>query len=159
MWISPVYMIYQDRIRLSAVNVHGGKERLNRKKGAFCLFVFVSPLSYLSFEQPSMMGHWLDTLRKHEAAHRKDNKCEEEGCGKGFGTLNDLERHRKTVHSKDPRCGPTERYKCFGKTCRQSDKLWPRLDNFRAHLRRKHGNEDEKSLLDLYNTHSPAILY
>ncbi|OKL56775.1 hypothetical protein UA08_07817 [Talaromyces atroroseus] len=85
--------------------------------------------------------------RKHDARHAKAHRCEEDGCDAGFGTKNDLERHRKAVHSKSPRCGPTDRYKCFGRNCQHPDKVWPRLDNFKAHLDRKHADESQQALI------------
>lgn len=90
--------------------------------------------------------------RKHDARHRKDHRCGEDGCEARFGTRNDLERHRKSVHSKCPQCGPKETYKCFGRNCGHPEKVWPRLDNFKAHLRHKHSEEDEEQLLSQYMT-------
>ncbi|KAE8550323.1 hypothetical protein EYB25_006549 [Talaromyces marneffei] len=85
--------------------------------------------------------------RKHDARHRKAHKCEEDGCESRFGNKNDLERHRKSVHNKCPECGPKETYKCFGRNCGHPEKVWPRLDNFKAHLRLKHYEENETDLL------------
>ncbi|KAJ6145251.1 hypothetical protein N7470_009146 [Penicillium chermesinum] len=91
--------------------------------------------------------------RKHEARHDKQYKCNEPGCTRkeGFGTANDLERHRKCVHGKAPERGPSVMYKCFGKDCPRAEKQWPRLDNFKQHLNRMHKNEDQKELLDRSN--------
>lgn len=91
-----------------------------------------------------------DSFRKHLARHRKDHVCKEDDCDKRFGTLNDLERHRKSVHNKCPLFGPKEKYKCFGRNCRHPEKEWPRLDNFRAHLRRQHSDENEEDLVSQY---------
>ncbi|CRG92180.1 Zinc finger protein 865 [Talaromyces islandicus] len=93
------------------------------------------------------VGNTPSEKRKHDARHRKAHKCEI--CNASFGTQNDLERHRKARHQKNPRCGPSERFKCFGRGCTNPDKLWPRRDNFKAHIQRKHKYQDEKELMRL----------
>ncbi|KAL4969250.1 putative C2H2 finger domain protein [Aspergillus stella-maris] len=87
--------------------------------------------------------------RKHEARHKKLFKCDEPNCTRkeGFGTINDLARHKKCVHKKEPERGPKVLYMCFGQNCPRSNKKWPRLDNFRQHLARMHSNEDLEELL------------
>ncbi|KAL2824518.1 hypothetical protein BDW59DRAFT_162405 [Aspergillus cavernicola] len=87
--------------------------------------------------------------RKHEARHKKLFKCDEPNCTRkeGFGTINDLARHKKCVHKKEPERGPKVLYMCFGHNCPRSNKKWPRLDNFRQHLARMHNNEDLDELL------------
>jgi hypothetical protein len=87
--------------------------------------------------------------RKHEARHKKQFICDEPNCQRkeGFGTKNDLERHKKCVHHKIPDRGPKKKYKCFGDHCVRQHKLWPRLDNFRQHLGRIHSSEDPGILL------------
>ncbi|KAN0086814.1 hypothetical protein V8E54_000502 [Elaphomyces granulatus] len=87
--------------------------------------------------------------RKHEARHKKQFKCDEPNCTRkdGFGTINDLERHKKCVHHKVPDRGPKKKYMCFGENCPRENKLWPRLDNFRQHLIRIHSTEDQDLLL------------
>ncbi|KAJ2902697.1 hypothetical protein MKZ38_000207 [Zalerion maritima] len=73
-------------------------------------------------------------LNKHFQRHTKPHKCSVSGCtSKGFGTTNDLDRHRRTVHNADG-----VRYRCNLEGCRDKDKLWPRPDNFKAHLERAH---------------------
>ncbi|KAI9044605.1 putative C2H2 finger domain protein [Aspergillus affinis] len=96
--------------------------------------------------------------RKHEARHRKLFKCDEPYCPRkeGFGTINDLARHKKCVHKQDPERGPKMLFMCFGHNCPRKDKRWPRLDNFRQHLTRMHHDEDIDDLLkrshDWYET-------
>ncbi|KAL4977818.1 hypothetical protein BDW66DRAFT_29907 [Aspergillus desertorum] len=87
--------------------------------------------------------------RKHEARHKKLFKCDIPHCTRkeGFGTINDLARHKKCVHKKEPERGPKVLYMCFGQNCPRSSKKWPRLDNFRQHLARMHNNEDCDELL------------
>ncbi|KAF3398248.1 hypothetical protein F1880_005637 [Penicillium rolfsii] len=87
--------------------------------------------------------------RKHEARHRKLFKCDEPNCPRkeGFGTINDLARHKKCVHNKEPERGPKMMYLCFGNNCPRPSKRWPRLDNFKQHLGRMHHGEDPDALL------------
>ncbi|EAW20079.1 putative C2H2 finger domain protein [Aspergillus fischeri NRRL 181] len=87
--------------------------------------------------------------RKHEARHRKLYKCDQPNCSRkqGFGTINDLARHKKCVHKQEPERGPKILYLCFGRNCPRRQKRWPRLDNFRQHLLRMHGDEDADDLL------------
>lgn len=87
--------------------------------------------------------------RKHEARHRKLFKCDEPNCPRkeGFGTINDLARHKKCVHNKEPERGPKMMYMCFGTNCPRPNKRWPRLDNFKQHLNRMHHDEDGEVLL------------
>ncbi|EPS26002.1 hypothetical protein PDE_00938 [Penicillium oxalicum 114-2] len=87
--------------------------------------------------------------RKHEARHRKLFKCDEPNCPRkeGFGTINDLARHKKCVHNKEPERGPKMMYLCFGQNCPRPNKMWPRQDNFKQHLSRMHHGEDADALL------------
>ncbi|KAL3252730.1 hypothetical protein ABHI18_009921 [Aspergillus niger] len=87
--------------------------------------------------------------RKHEARHKKLFKCDEPNCTRkeGFGTINDLARHKKCVHKQEPERGPKVLYMCFGHNCPRRNKKWPRLDNFRQHLARMHSDEDVDELL------------
>ncbi|EAW15108.1 putative C2H2 finger domain protein [Aspergillus clavatus NRRL 1] len=87
--------------------------------------------------------------RKHEARHRKMFRCDEPNCSRkeGFGTINDLARHKKCVHKQEPERGPKILYMCFGHNCPRRQKRWPRLDNFRQHLSRMHKDEDADGLL------------
>jgi hypothetical protein len=65
----------------------------------------------------------------------------------GFPNINDLERHQKSVHHMSPKHGKSKDYKCFGDGCPRHDKVWPRLDNFKQHLKKVHKNENIDSLL------------
>ncbi|KAF2729087.1 hypothetical protein EJ04DRAFT_589820 [Polyplosphaeria fusca] len=85
--------------------------------------------------------------KKHLLKHHKPFKCNQVNCrraGKGFTTINDLNRHKKSVH----RIGATQNsYQCASETCRNKEKIWPRLDNFKQHISRMHRDEDESELI------------
>lgn len=106
---------------------------------------------YIKCDHPNCKwsGRCPSDKRKHEARHKKLFKCDEPNCARreGFGTINDLARHKKCVHKKEPMRGPKVIYMCFGQNCTRKDKMWPRLDNFKQHLTRMHGNEDAAELL------------
>ncbi|KAJ5903783.1 Zinc finger C2H2 [Penicillium tannophilum] len=97
----------------------------------------------------SWFGKCPSDKRKHEARHRKLFRCDEPNCPRkeGFGTINDLARHKKCVHNKEPERGPKMMYLCYGKNCPRPNKRWPRLDNFKQHLSRMHAEEDGEKLL------------
>ncbi|GKT50357.1 uncharacterized protein ColSpa_10538 [Colletotrichum spaethianum] len=75
---------------------------------------------------------------KHNQRHRKAYRCDVAGCSRkeGFGTLNDLDRHKGSVHPDVFNAGP--RFRCRIGQCQNKDKIWPRADNFRQHLKRVH---------------------
>jgi cytochrome c556 len=79
--------------------------------------------------------------------HNKPFKCDIPNCrrgGRGFTTVNDLQRHKKSVH----RINATENsFQCASETCRSKEKIWPRLDNFKQHIHRMHKDEDEGDLI------------
>ena len=90
---------------------------------------------------------------KHDAWHKKEHICHVKDCprkGKGFTTVNDLERHQKTVHRIQPdrQRGKNREYKCFAPGCPKNDKEWPRLDNFKQHLIRMHTGKEDPDKLD-----------
>ncbi|PQE33012.1 C2H2 type zinc finger domain protein [Rutstroemia sp. NJR-2017a WRK4] len=81
-------------------------------------------------------------LKKHQLRHTKPFTCTIAGCSRegGFSTPNDLERHVKSKHPSATlsRAEPTKKYRCNVSGCKSKDKAWPRLDNFRSHLKRVH---------------------
>lgn len=80
-------------------------------------------------------------LKKHDLRHTKPFTCEFPGCSRteGFSTTNDLERHVKSKHpSAVQGTESTKRFRCLVQGCKSKDKSWPRLDNFRSHLKRIH---------------------
>ena len=87
--------------------------------------------------------------RKHTARHRREHVCHQPGCARaqGFATVNDLERHQKTVHGVEPSHGQSRMYKCFSTNCKQWEKEWPRMDNFKQHLIRMHKSESTEDLI------------
>ncbi|KAM3075183.1 hypothetical protein ACMFMF_005862 [Clarireedia jacksonii] len=88
-------------------------------------------------------------LKKHELRHTKPFTCTVAGCTRdmGFSTTNDLERHVKSKHPSAAlsRAEPTKKYHCHTSGCKSKDKAWPRLDNFRSHLKRVHKITNETS--------------
>lgn len=82
-------------------------------------------------------------LNKHKQRHDKPFHCDVPGCSRklGFGTSNDLARHKQCVHNA---VGP--KFRCPIGPCLSKRKDWPRADNFRQHLKRVHNhiaNSDE----------------
>ena len=89
----------------------------------------------------------------HFATVNKPFKCDEPSCthDRGFATQTDLKRHRRGVHGiYDDGHSEQIFYRCQGKDCKDADKMWPRRDNFRGHLSRKHADEDIEELTDRY---------
>lgn len=89
--------------------------------------------------------------RKHKLRHERPFRCEVPNCKRaksgGFTTINDLDRHKKSVH----RIGlTTKSYQCASENCRNKEKIWPRLDNFKQHVERMHKDEDELDLIKRY---------
>ncbi|KAH9900144.1 hypothetical protein F4778DRAFT_158908 [Xylariomycetidae sp. FL2044] len=80
-------------------------------------------------------------LKKHQQRHTKPHKCDVPGCTRteGFSTVNDLDRHKRSVHPDIDAAGNL--FMCPHGTCGNKDKKWPRADNFKAHLRRVHRRE------------------
>ncbi|RWA07760.1 hypothetical protein EKO27_g7355, partial [Xylaria grammica] len=80
--------------------------------------------------------------KKHDQRHKKPFKCDVQECPRrleGFSTTNDLDRHKRSVHPGSQTSG--HRYVCPIGPCKSKDKIWPRADNFKAHLKRVHSKE------------------
>lgn len=59
----------------------------------------------------------------------------------GFSTTNDLDRHMRSKHQSGALATtPAKLYRCLVAGCKSSEKVWPRGDNFRSHLKRVHGH-------------------
>jgi hypothetical protein len=87
--------------------------------------------------------------------HEKNFYCDFQNCkraAEGFGTVNDLNRHKKSVHKLSSHGAMTKSFRCKAKGCEKIDKEWPRLDNFKQHVIRVHKDEhggDEKAIQDI----------
>ncbi|OTA96365.1 hypothetical protein M434DRAFT_116536 [Hypoxylon sp. CO27-5] len=77
-------------------------------------------------------------FKKHKQRHEKPFKCSVKNCTRrdGFSTPNDLARHIRSLHPDENANG--NRYRCPIGACNNKDKIWPRADNFRAHMKRVH---------------------
>ena len=75
--------------------------------------------------------------------------CDVRGCdnSKGFTSSNDLDRHKKSVHNIALPHGRDKSFQCQAANCRKSDKIWPRLDNFKNHCKNCHREEDLEELV------------
>ena len=86
----------------------------------------------------------LTSFSKHVAQHVKPNRCEDPQCRRsidGFGTANDLQRHYASVHPALANPSALAGYICV--KCEETwpgitRKWWPRKDNFKSHVQRKH---------------------
>ncbi|KAI2781403.1 hypothetical protein F4815DRAFT_492628 [Daldinia loculata] len=80
-------------------------------------------------------------FKKHKQRHDKPFKCTVKGCtrSEGFSTPNDLDRHKRSLHPDEHADG--DRYRCQVGPCFNKNKIWPRADNFRAHMKRVHQKE------------------
>ncbi|MCJ1288152.1 hypothetical protein MMC26_007507, partial [Xylographa opegraphella] len=88
--------------------------------------------------------------KKHLQRYGKPFVCKEAGCNrglKGFGTKNDLDRHKKSVHHIIPENTMDRSFKCAGTNCAKKEKVWPRLDNFKSHCIRMHNTDDLDELI------------
>lgn len=80
--------------------------------------------------------------------HTKPFRCGMLGCKRqtqGFTSANDRDRHMNSVHKRSNGRGATGAvgYDCVYDHCRANGKIFWRLDNFRNHLKKKHGKEGE----------------
>ncbi|KAL8873004.1 MAG: hypothetical protein Q9174_001464 [Haloplaca sp. 1 TL-2023] len=83
------------------------------------------------------------TVKQHRTRAYRTHACHL--CDKAFSTVNDLDRHKKSVHKLLP-LGDRS-YRCAAPGCPKGEKLWPRLDNFRQHCTRIHPGEDVDELV------------
>jgi hypothetical protein len=85
--------------------------------------------------------------------HEKPYRCDVPGCRRklGFTTDNDLRRHQIAKHfdNIDP-AGKCPSFICAGKDCKSPGKIWPRLDNFKAHVLKMHSDEDRDDVIERY---------
>lgn len=62
----------------------------------------------------------------------------------GFTSPNDLKRHENSVHKGTK--GPAVGYNCIYDHCRDRNKIYFRLDNFRNHLKKLHSTRDARCM-------------
>jgi hypothetical protein len=77
----------------------------------------------------------------HHIRHAKPYRCTNASCPRkeGFSTVRDLNRHLQTKHPDDlSNVIQSQAYHCLVFGCKFHDKIWPRQDNFRSHLKRMH---------------------
>ncbi|KFX99399.1 hypothetical protein V490_01813 [Pseudogymnoascus sp. VKM F-3557] len=77
-------------------------------------------------------------LRKHFERHSRPHVCPYSNClgsgaGRGFGTVNELDRHIRSKHQKQ------DVLLCHFSACKEKGRKFTRSDNFRVHLNRYHG--------------------
>ncbi|PGH10782.1 hypothetical protein AJ79_05255 [Helicocarpus griseus UAMH5409] len=109
------------------------------------------PLFTCDVDKCPWTGKCQSDKKKHMLRHQKRFVCEEAGCNRrdGFGTINDLERHQSCCHGIEPKHGSKKKFKCFATGCSRREKIWPRFDNFKQHLKRMHKDQDTDELLRL----------
>lgn len=90
----------------------------------------VSPYFHHSYQAPLVVTN--SKTRKHRARHDRRFPCGT--CARRFGTKNDLDRHRATVHHQ----GAAGFY-CDVTGCKRRGRAFSRKDNFVKHLRDVHG--------------------
>lgn len=77
---------------------------------------------------------------------RKEFKCElgadEDHKTRHFPNIQDLERHKRTMHGIQPTHSDPYHYRCPVEDCKVRTKPWVRRDNFRNHVVRRHFNND-----------------
>lgn len=128
---------------IEATGVAGPKDRM--LACGFCgnAFRAVSALKY-----PVALPHtcrlvWLNRVcRRHEDRHTKPYVCNIQDCHRrnGFGSHQDLARHQKSVHQMLGTGGDgTKWYLCAAPGCELASKWWSRKDNFKEHVKRRHG--------------------
>ncbi|KAG9851755.1 hypothetical protein KCV05_g6009, partial [Aureobasidium melanogenum] len=92
----------------------------------------------------------LTACRKHMLTHTRPFKCDVSRCDNhnGFASPHDLARHKKTCHSMLTVKTSKFYYRCAAPSCQKKDKIWPRKDNFKAHLEGTH-RYDEAQVAEL----------
>lgn len=96
--------------------------------------------------------------------HTKPYRCAFPECkakSVGFATSNDLDRHHKSgKHKLRPTKGSGKGYICYACTVQPDGqpKWWDRLDNFKAHVDRKHKEMDKQLVVRMYAQTSLATI-
>ncbi|SPN98762.1 uncharacterized protein DNG_01803 [Cephalotrichum gorgonifer] len=105
----------------------------------------------LTCDQPgceSKVFKSVNDMKKHTARHSRRFTCS--ACATKFGTKNDLQRHRATVHGQRS----ADAWFCDDPTCKRRDRGFSRKDNFMKHLRDVHGRVDSDSRA---SSRSPSV--
>lgn len=91
----------------------------------------------------------IDIRKVAERPPKKIHRCDVPDCEnlKGFTSSNDLDRHKKSVHSIALPHGRDKSFQCQAANCRRPDKIWPRLDNFKNHCKTCHKGQDLDDLV------------
>ncbi len=111
---------------------------------------------------------------KHVARHKRPHQCRYGPCsgtggkppaleGRRFALPSDLQRHIETVHKDLPEVAASLKnrsYYCVYESC-NPNKQYPRCDNFRTHLKSRHGctvEESAKIIADFKLAHASASI-
>jgi hypothetical protein len=104
--------------------------------------------SFDLISRPEILETTLSSMSGFEVTRSVEEEkiynCTVSKCQSKFTHKYDLCRHEKTVHMSQ---GAGEGYRCASVGCKKADKIWTRLDNFKQHLARRHGNEDIDQLV------------
>ncbi|KAF2773316.1 hypothetical protein EJ03DRAFT_323815 [Teratosphaeria nubilosa] len=99
-------------------------------------------------------------VEKHRLQHDRPFRCDVATCTRtdGFATPNDLDRHRTSVHGTRARIGRATGHIC--QACPPPapgtrPKFWPRRDNFKAHIKRRHRDCNVDHLIRISETERP----
>ena len=92
----------------------------------------------LRFQHPTRNAASFDDRRVESVGakhHQKEKSfhCDVPNCARsktGFGTRNDLLRHKKCVHKIETLDYNDKSFRCAGQNCPKPGKYWPRLDDF-----------------------------
>ncbi|KAJ2997815.1 hypothetical protein NUW58_g526 [Xylaria curta] len=121
---------------LTGIEVGGGQPMASSMRNGQFMFPIPSNVVPSDIMAPSDSG-------KHDQRHKKPFKCDVKDCprgNEGFSTTNDLDRHKRSVHPGSQTSGTF--YQCRIHDCKNKKKIWPRADNFKAHLKRVHSQDN-----------------
>lgn len=95
-----------------------------------------------------------------EPRNDPEHACLEPSCTHNapFSRKSSLKRHERTVHRRNMLNGHDKLYLCTVSGCQMDRHLWPRLDMFKRHCRRKHPQSDVKAILARY-IRKPSPIY
>ena len=119
------------------------------------MFSSLQPTPAIPDESPSQLQQVpASSNTKSTRSKKKTHHCEYCNGDKLFSTVNDLDRHRKTVHGL---VSLGEKiWMCQVAGCSVSTKIWVRLDNFKQHIHRIHPTENPESAETMQLLYDPA---